>query len=386
MLKPLSHSETPRFLALDGLRGIAAIFVALYHLPFSYHLVSLSFLRNSWIFVDVFFVLSGFVITHNYFGKIGNLNETAVFAIRRFGRLWPLHAALLVVFVALATIKLLVSYWGGVLVNYEAFGDTRGYISIMMNALLFHGLWSDYNVWNYPSWSISSEFWTYLVFAGFCILTSRKSAMIAGPLIAVLAAIVCVSCADSLETSPGLLRCIFGFFVGYTAHRLYSSNLVNMANGHPHYRKYIELATISLTLLCVAYVGSTLWSFVAPCVFGLTVFVFAHELGFVSLILKGRTIQLVGTLSYSIYMIHAVFVLVVLSSVALVEQHRGISLRNNGLIDFGSPWLMDVAAVVYLISVVGAAVATYRFIEQPAYQLFNSVRRYSSVVGARRAA
>jgi peptidoglycan/LPS O-acetylase OafA/YrhL len=60
-----------RFIALDSWRGIAACLVALFHLEAYSHLVyshlnAAPFLRNSWLFVDFFFVLSGFVIAANY--------------------------------------------------------------------------------------------------------------------------------------------------------------------------------------------------------------------------------------------------------------------------------------------------------------------------------
>ncbi len=55
-----------RFLVLDSWRGIAACLVALFHLDAYSHLYAVPFLRNSWLFVDFFFVLSGFVIAANY--------------------------------------------------------------------------------------------------------------------------------------------------------------------------------------------------------------------------------------------------------------------------------------------------------------------------------
>ena len=55
-----------RFRALDSWRGIAACLVALYHLDAYSHLFDVPFLRNSYLMVDFFFVLSGFVIAANY--------------------------------------------------------------------------------------------------------------------------------------------------------------------------------------------------------------------------------------------------------------------------------------------------------------------------------
>jgi peptidoglycan/LPS O-acetylase OafA/YrhL len=51
-----------RFGALDGLRGISAVAVALLHLPVAFHLFGSPVVREAYVFVDFFFVLSGFVI------------------------------------------------------------------------------------------------------------------------------------------------------------------------------------------------------------------------------------------------------------------------------------------------------------------------------------
>ncbi len=53
------------FLPLESLRGFAAISVALFHLSTNSHL-ELNFVKNAWLMVDFFFVLSGFVISLNY--------------------------------------------------------------------------------------------------------------------------------------------------------------------------------------------------------------------------------------------------------------------------------------------------------------------------------
>ena len=55
---------------LESLRGIAAISVALFHFQTESFLTNNIFIRNSWLMVDFFFVLSGFVIAYNYQSKI----------------------------------------------------------------------------------------------------------------------------------------------------------------------------------------------------------------------------------------------------------------------------------------------------------------------------
>jgi len=86
-----------RFASLDALRGVCAVCVALLHyvILLPNHFVGIHFFTHTWLFVDFFFVLSGFVISHAYFQRLDNTNELASFLIKRIGRLWPLHKAIL---------------------------------------------------------------------------------------------------------------------------------------------------------------------------------------------------------------------------------------------------------------------------------------------------
>ena len=76
-----------RFSALDSFRGICALLVALFHLSAASHFFYLPFVRNAGIFVDFFFVLSGFVLAHAYSHKIQTAEDLKIFLIRRVGRL-----------------------------------------------------------------------------------------------------------------------------------------------------------------------------------------------------------------------------------------------------------------------------------------------------------
>jgi peptidoglycan/LPS O-acetylase OafA/YrhL len=46
-----------RFDSLDGLRGISALMIVLYHVRWSNHFTELHFFREAYLFVDVFFIL-----------------------------------------------------------------------------------------------------------------------------------------------------------------------------------------------------------------------------------------------------------------------------------------------------------------------------------------
>ena len=78
-----------RFDVLDGMRGLAAIIVMLGH----YYVVgSPRLFFNSYIAIDLFFVLSGFVLTHAYAAKLGQAMNIADYLWRRILRLYPAMA------------------------------------------------------------------------------------------------------------------------------------------------------------------------------------------------------------------------------------------------------------------------------------------------------
>jgi peptidoglycan/LPS O-acetylase OafA/YrhL len=89
---------------LESLRGIAAVMVVLYHCA-GRAKFEIAFANNFYLFVDFFFVLSGFVIALNYSGKIDTKNDFFDFQFKRFLRLYPLHFAMLVVFLFLEIFK-----------------------------------------------------------------------------------------------------------------------------------------------------------------------------------------------------------------------------------------------------------------------------------------
>ena len=65
-LDTVATEAAPRFRALDGLRGVAALLVVLLHVEWPNHLTGNKFVQNGYLAVDLFFILSGLVISSNY--------------------------------------------------------------------------------------------------------------------------------------------------------------------------------------------------------------------------------------------------------------------------------------------------------------------------------
>src|SRR5580700_6668773 len=101
----MNQDTKPFFGGLESLRGVAALIVVFLHIKWANPLTSLLFFRNGYLMLDLFFVLSGFVICHNYGRKIGNTGDVGHFMFLRFGRLYPLHLFCLIVFLGIEVAK-----------------------------------------------------------------------------------------------------------------------------------------------------------------------------------------------------------------------------------------------------------------------------------------
>jgi peptidoglycan/LPS O-acetylase OafA/YrhL len=82
------RAEKRVFAGLDGLRGVAAVFVAMRHTSFFHNLG----IHGGYLAVDLFFVLSGFVIAHAYEARLKRGLSVGRFLAQRYVRLWPIYA------------------------------------------------------------------------------------------------------------------------------------------------------------------------------------------------------------------------------------------------------------------------------------------------------
>jgi peptidoglycan/LPS O-acetylase OafA/YrhL len=335
-----------RFTVLDGWRGIAALLVALFHLQALGHFYDSSFVRHAFLFVDFFFVLSGFVLMHAYRDRLNDGRQFTDFVVRRFGRIYPLHIAIVVLLVLLEGGHLLAQSWSGGSALRRPFTDAASPWAIVSNTLLFQGLGvHDQLTLNYPSWSISAEFWTYLVFGLVCLATglgSKMMAVTAALLAGVGATVVGRYSPDFIDTTYGygFFRCLYGFFVGVLTCMAFKG--LQPIRLRPTVATACELLCVAGTVVFVSTAGGGRWSLVSPLVFAAVVGVFALEGGLASRLLNCKPVAWLGMLSYSIYMCHFVILL-----------------------------FMRHLAIAYLAVVVGCSAVTYRYVENPGRRYFN---------------
>lgn len=368
-----------RFSALDGWRGIAAVGVAVFHLSVLGHFFDVSFIRKADVFVDFFFVLSGFVLTHAYGGRLSSKEEFFCFAIRRFGRLWPLHIVTTLVLVAIEVLKFAAMKFAGLGAGAPAFAGRTGLDALAYNIFLLHGLgfFPDFT-WNLPSWSISTEFYVYATFAGVCVVFGRPSAMIAA-VAALLAGLVFFVLLGGHAGPPPLYaavpRCMCEFFIGVLVYLLFRSMPQSIVSG----ASWLEIPVVLLMVAVVSMMPRSHLAFVSPFLFGATIFVFATGGGIVSRLLEWRPIQSVGEISYSIYLVHFVVLTLFNAFTRALEQKLHVPLRAQFVHDgapfdvltAGGPWVLDLVALGYLVVVILVSRRTYELIEIPARDYFN---------------
>lgn len=370
-----------RFHTLDSWRGICALLVAVMHLPVLSHFYAEPFLRNSYLFVDFFFVLSGFVITFSYGDKIVNWRSGAKFMVRRIGRIWPLHMVMLFLFFDLEVVKYVMNGWYGGAHQLPFTGETSPE-ALLTNTLLIHAAGiHDVNTWNKASWSISAEF---IVYAGFALtlIASRSRASLMLALLAAISAVMLLDFSPQyMDTQQefGVLRCLFGFAVGHLVYRLYRYTAA-AADGGPRFGTMVEAAALVLVAVFVSRAGRGPATMFAPLLFGAVVYVFACADGLFTRLLSTRFLRRLGELSFSIYMIHLFGVEMLMKVANVMEKVTGWTIKaphvpggdQTEILVFGGLWAMDALTLVYLAIVVVISGFTYRMIEKPGQRLFNN--------------
>lgn len=364
----MAMPEKMRFEALDGWRGLAALAVCVYHVPVFMPMQGFARWQNLEMMVDLFLVLSGFVIAHSWGSRLRDGASLRDFTIRRFRRVMPMHAAMLVVLVVLEVAKLAAGKVMTLPLEAAPFTETRSLGSLVSNLFLtqslnLHGTTS----WNLPAWSISVEFWTYLVFGG-VMLFARRFIVAAGLGIVLLGAagLALFSPRWLLGTHDwGLFRALMDFFVGVLTYQLFRRGALQVREG-----VWVELATLGVVGFFILTVRQGPLMLLAPLVFALLVAVFAQTRGPVHGLLMSRPVQALGLWSYSLYLLHDVINYMAMLGVQVASKVLGFPLEkciSGKLRVFSSDIALVDAGVIVLL--IGTSVAlsrwTYAHIERP---------------------
>ena len=159
-MKPVTYFST-----LTPLRGIAALLTVIFHVslmagPLVNHTQVLS---RMYLMVDFFFVLSGFIMCHVYgdlFSGEVTMPAFKKFTIARFARVYPLHFITLLYTVILFYVSAKLSIPKVPVLQVENSGYTIVTNLLLLQSMNLHHWFS----WVHASWSISTEWWAYMVF------------------------------------------------------------------------------------------------------------------------------------------------------------------------------------------------------------------------------
>jgi peptidoglycan/LPS O-acetylase OafA/YrhL len=287
---------------LESLRGLAALSVVLTHIPpWNADFYENTFVRNAGEMVEFFFVLSGFVIALTYGERIGKFSDAARFQFLRFSRLYPVHLLFLLVVAGFEVVKLLFVRDPVSAAFEPGFTGPREFVE---NLLLIQGLGFSVqpSSFNGPSWTISTEFYVYALFACVALFASARKSLIF-VVLTVAAAILLIVDMPVLASHSRLILCICGFFCGCLVAEV-SQRLKANAVVLPAF-----LAPMFLLAL-VAYLSisihRTLWESIVTFVVsaGIVLAVANGEDSRFKAGLRCASLAWLGTISYSLYMAH----------------------------------------------------------------------------------
>lgn len=353
--------------ALTGVRGFAAAWVVLFH--FRRLLFSLlpevqsetleRFAGSGHAGVELFFVLSGFVLAYNYLHAFPDLSARRIadFLARRVARIYPLHLA-----TTLVCIPMVLP--GGI--EQLRPGQLQSLGPDLWQQLLLVHAWTlgPPRAWNYPSWSISSEWFAYLFFPAVAFFYSRIRGIVTPLLMSVVAWVVGAVLHVYLSTSGHaewfLVSRIPGpFMVGVATYVIFSK-----ANESAAGRRGAPITWVGLGLALAVTIGldpvGRVGSIAAIPFYGLFLLGLALERSRLALFLSHRVNVRLGEASYALYMTHAL-VQAVAGKLGLAEMFEGSAL------------VVRIAIVALLVVVLQlVALVAHDVLERPARKYFMS--------------
>lgn len=299
---------------LTPLRGIAALWVVLYHYDqlttFTGldHLVSQDstmLLAKGYLFVDFFFLLSGFILAHVYGSRFQhgiNLRSSWNYLWARFSRLYPLHVFCLLTHVLVACFLIL-----GFPNVWDKFSHMYALKGIPVHLFLGQAWGSDYWLtWNVPSWSISAEWAIYMLSPVLFLFLFKKKGVwpwvMAIISFTILRSIVHFHVKHSLDTTFdwGIFRCFAEFTLGIVVYNLYQEGFLKKWLAKD--LAFVVMALITLLGLHIKI--NDVW--IIPC-FALVILTAAYNQGKVQQVMKWPMAQYLGEISYSIYMMQGLW-------------------------------------------------------------------------------
>jgi peptidoglycan/LPS O-acetylase OafA/YrhL len=361
--------------ALTSLRGIAAMAVMALHFSATMQQnASGSFpalAPRGELAVDVFFVLSGFIMAYTYlplFSAEPTGTAYRTFLLKRAARILPLNIVV-TGFVIVAALLLAPRF------GFNPFPRVRldhAGEDFLSNALMLPGFGIGHSV-NLPAWSIAVEFAAYFLFPillGLVFKAGREGVVIA---VAGASALLFAVCATGLHFSPDALpghgrgwrdlcRCLSEFTLGLATYRLF------LARPAAEFFKK-DAVCFAVSAVIVALIAVKADEYFVLLFFPALVLSLALNEGLPARLLGIRPIYFLGVISYSLYLIHDT--LRELSAMIVRHYHPALL----------SPRLAMAMAALCSVAVIPLAWVSYVLVERPGRTFVRNLRCHLFIHG-----
>lgn len=351
---------------LTSLRGVAAVLVVLFHysggfLPQLHLDRGSAFVAKGYLWVDFFFILSGFVIMHVYgaeFRRSFCWDRFRRFLAARIARLYPLHVSLLLAFVGLELARRVLGDHGIITLHYPTFsaGDSRSPFALLVNLLMLQttGL-LDKLEWNGPAWSIGAEWFAYMAFPVIALAAHRLGwrLRLAAAVAAVGGLMLIARAGGTLDMTNdyGLVRCLLEFSVGVVAYLVYERRWQAALVGSDAFGLLAVAATALAMHLDAPDVA-------LPPLFSLLILSLALNEGRLGRIVSQPALAFLGRISYAIYLSH----LFLMYAVDILWR----ATAGHPLGEYLTPAQSVLALAAMLGLVVAVATLLHQIVELPA--------------------
>ncbi len=376
-------APSDRIAALAGARAFPPLMIVMFHFSEGHHYSGFRpfdlLVTRGYLWVEFFFVLSGFILTHVYWPRLGELFRRSgyiAFLRARLIRLYPLHLFMLLLILALVVLLRALAAHGGYLSIFDAKYHQDVSVRGFALSLLLVQAWNMMNslTWNGASWFVSAEFALCLAFPVLLWLAEgrlwRGFALIAAGLGGLTALLLTSRHGLDITFHNGVLRGLSDFTIGIGMAVLFRR--VKARDRLPDWvHSGLQLILLGLLGLVVMNTG---WSHTRMDIFTvlplmMLVFALAFDKGLVAEALKTRLPQRLGEWSYAVYLGQTAWLL----AIRFFEQRLYPPPQT---IVLGQPfsdliWWLEPLSLVIVCVLWGGLLA--HFVEHPAAA---AMRRY----------
>ena len=249
--------------------------------------------------------------------------------------------------------------------NNEAFSINN--LKTFLGNIFLIQTFFDYNTFNTPSWSISAEFYTYILFAFLTIFSSRYPLVFSVIILLYLFRMNDgINFGASHSAYRSFLDCIYGFYWGIIFCKLYI-----LYKQNTFYLKYKELITLLLIIITffsiINFTGPEL--FFLPIIFGILIF-FSCEIdtrSYIGKVICNKFFVYLGSISYSIYMSHLFVFWVINNTMKYLFKFNTFTDDDNfSKLDLNS-WESSILVLFCYIITIIFSNFSYKYIEKKFY-------------------